>query len=307
MTSVVQDEEIDALKAIYDEDFHIAVGAASSFAIHIHSEDRIFSLELNVSLPVDYPQKVPPIYEFKNGDWLGTKEREHVSKNLEAIYRECRGQVVVYQWVEWLREYVESKQGDRKEETLPDLESELTSGSPITDFTWKPAKELPASSAGGEGGARLEIVHGEPLTDRKSTFQAHVARVGSIEEVAVMLTQLKSSKKIAAATHNILAYRIYVESRGEYRQDCDDDGESAAGGRLLHLLQIMKVQDAAVVVTRWYGGIQLHADRFKHINNVARILLQESGIGLQHLNAKASHDKELPNKKKRTKLKTRTP
>ena len=30
-----------------------------------------------------------------------------------------------------------------------------------------------------------------------------------------------------------------------------------------------------------YGGIQLHADRFKHINNVARILIQESGIGLQ--------------------------
>ena len=30
-----------------------------------------------------------------------------------------------------------------------------------------------------------------------------------------------------------------------------------------------------------YGGIQLHADRFKHINNVARILLQDSGAGLQ--------------------------
>lgn len=28
-----------------------------------------------------------------------------------------------------------------------------------------------------------------------------------------------------------------------------------------------------------YGGIQLHGDRFKHINNVARILLQETGVG----------------------------
>lgn len=33
--------------------------------------------------------------------------------------------------------------------------------------------------------------------------------------------------------------------------------------------------------SRRYGGIQLHADRFKHINNVARIVVQESGIGLQ--------------------------
>lgn len=28
-----------------------------------------------------------------------------------------------------------------------------------------------------------------------------------------------------------------------------------------------------------FGGILLHSDRFKHINNVARILLQESGVG----------------------------
>ena len=33
-----------------------------------------------------------------------------------------------------------------------------------------------------------------------------------------------------------------------------------------------------------FGGILLHADRFKHINNVARILLQETGLGqkVQH-------------------------
>ena len=28
-----------------------------------------------------------------------------------------------------------------------------------------------------------------------------------------------------------------------------------------------------------FGGILLHADRFKHINNVARMLLQETGVG----------------------------
>ena len=36
-----------------------------------------------------------------------------------------------------------------------------------------------------------------------------------------------------------------------------------------------------VVVSRWYGGIQLGPDRFKHINNVARVLLQSSGLGSQ--------------------------
>ncbi len=29
-----------------------------------------------------------------------------------------------------------------------------------------------------------EILHGQPLTDRKSTFQAHLARVTAVEEVS---------------------------------------------------------------------------------------------------------------------------
>lgn len=44
------------------------------------------------------------------------------------------------------------------------------------------------------------------------------------------------------ATHNIMAYRIWSEERQLFDQDCDDDGESAAGGRLLHLLEIMNVR-----------------------------------------------------------------
>ena len=33
-------------------------------------------------------------------------------------------------------------------------------------------------------------------------------------------------------------FRLYDECRGVFVQDCDDDGETAAGGRLLHLLQV---------------------------------------------------------------------
>ena len=79
-------------------------------------------------------------------------------------------------------------------------------------------------------------------------------------------------------------------------QDCDDDGESHAGSRMLHLLEIVAAEDALVVVSRyelnstlrclprqtcfsnfknatfcrWYGGTLLGPDRFKHINNAAR-------------------------------------
>ena len=60
-------------------------------------------------------------------------------------------------------------------------------------------------------------------------------------------------------------------------QDCDDDGESAAGGRMLHLLQMVDARNVVVVVSRWYGGILLGPARFTHINNAARDLLNECG------------------------------
>ena len=55
------------------------------------------------------------------------------------------------------------------------------------------------------------------------------------------------------------------------------DGETAAGSRLAHLLDIVQAEGVVVVVSRWYGGIQLGPDRFKHINNVARALLESTG------------------------------
>jgi putative IMPACT (imprinted ancient) family translation regulator len=52
------------------------------------------------------------------------------------------------------------------------------------------------------------------------------------------LQVLYSNKKIANATHNMYAYRISRTGTKSFLQDCEDDGESQAGGRMLHLLQV---------------------------------------------------------------------
>ena len=156
----------------------------------------------------------------------------------------------------------------------------------------------------------MPVHHTEPFTDRKSTFQAgiassqptmtspqaHVARVGSVADVRQLQAQLLQNSKIARATHNISAFRIHMPATGAFvqvwcwrrvvhhaAQDCDDDGEHGAASRMLHLLQVpcsvlhrrhdMQIADArdvCVVVSRWYGGVQLGPDRFRHINNAAR-------------------------------------
>lgn len=41
--------------------------------------------------------------------------------------------------------------------------------------------------------------------------------------------------------------------------------------------QILDVRNVLVVVSRWYGGILLGPDRFKHINNCARNILVAEG------------------------------
>lgn len=134
------------------------------------------------------------------------------------------------------------------------------------------------------------IIHGEPFTERRSTFQAHIARVHNHVEVIAVVKQLKSIKKIAEATHNIVAYRIGGLGNPMIC-DCDDDGETNAGSRLLHLLTILNAENVVVVVSRWcviafccewrfqdllffrFGGILLGPDRFKHICNAPRDLL----------------------------------
>lgn len=100
-----------------------------------------------------------------------------------------------------------------------------------------------------------------------------MATVKTVDDVRAMMAELLSNGKIARATHNMLAYRIRGSDSlpgSGILQDCDDDGETGAGSRMLHLLQILEVMDVAVVVTRWYGGIHLGPDRFKHINNATR-------------------------------------
>ena len=53
-----------------------------------------------------------------------------------------------------------------------------------------------------------------------------------------VLSVLKQNRKIAMATHNIMAYRIFEDDRKVFLHDCDNDGETSAGSQLLHMLEV---------------------------------------------------------------------
>ncbi len=123
---------------------------------------------------------------------------------------------------------------------------------------------------------------GETVTDRNSTFQSHVIKVESMNQINKILKYLKSNNKIQKATHNIYVYRFQDETKKvpksksieeSITEGFDDDGEEGAGNRLLTVLQKMKVYNFLVVVSRWYGGINLGNDRFRHINDSAKKII----------------------------------
>ena len=60
-----------------------------------------------------------------------------------------------------------------------------------------------------------------------------------------------------------------TRSDGSITEGSEDDGENSAGQVLLHLLQAMNISSGIVVVTRWFGRIQIGADRFHHYKEAA--------------------------------------
>ncbi|RKP14699.1 ribosomal protein S5 domain 2-type protein [Piptocephalis cylindrospora] len=216
-----QQEEIEALEAIYAQDELKILSRESPFALQVQVKagpGRV--LVARFHLPEHYPSTSPPIYEVEPAPWIPESWGEDVASGLLDA------------WV-------------------PDSESLFT-------------------------GIEWLLVHGPELIDRRSSFVAHLAPVHSVDEIKRVHEHIVSERRVAKATHNIYAYRIQQDN-GQILQDQEDDGETAAGGRLLHVMQMLGVVDVLVVVSRWYGGIMLGPDRFKHICNVGRALLDSQG------------------------------
>ena len=111
--------------------------------------------------------------------------------------------------------------------------------------------------------AKVKVKQTNDVTEKNSIFRGHSAHLSRDVSISDVLATLLTDKPVAAADHNIYAYR-YGDQEG-----CCDDGEHGAGLRILKMLQSKGVDNAIVVVTRWYGGEHLGDRRFKLIDECA--------------------------------------
>jgi putative IMPACT (imprinted ancient) family translation regulator len=91
------------------------------------------------------------------------------------------------------------------------------------------------------------------------------------EDIKLFLRQLKKNKKYAKATHNSWAARISQD--GLIYETKSDDGETGAGMVILKAMQKKEVSDCVICVTRWFGGVKLMGDRFKHLQDATNLAI----------------------------------
>ncbi len=105
------------------------------------------------------------------------------------------------------------------------------------------------ASAPHDGRFTLLQPHSHRQDIRKSRFLAQAARVDSIEAAQAFLSEAAD----ATATHNCWAWRV----GSLYRFHDDGEPSGTAGRPILQAIDAQQIDQVAVVVTRWYGGIKL--------------------------------------------------
>ncbi|MFQ3246860.1 MAG: putative IMPACT (imprinted ancient) family translation regulator [Arenicella sp.] len=123
------------------------------------------------------------------------------------------------------------------------------------------------------------------VRDRGSKYAVSGGQVANSAQAKSFLKSLKSKKKFAKATHNTWAV-IYREGTfndlgkdtGNVIRAKSDDGESGAGMIIVRMLEREAVYDHIVVVTRWYGGVHLGGDRFRHVQSCVNAYLDHAKL-----------------------------
>ena len=105
------------------------------------------------------------------------------------------------------------------------------------------------------------------LTDRGSKYAVSGGSVVSLDEAKAFVKALCRKKKFAKATHNTWAVLL---PDGPVK---NDDGEGGAGIVILRMLEREGLQGHIIVVTRWFGSVQLGGDRFRRVQDAVRMYL----------------------------------
>jgi hypothetical protein len=258
--------EIEAINSIYGDSSLLLTEGEDVYILHLPSK----STSLRIQFPREYPSVPLTVLGTQSS---GGHTRKGEAAHIVELFRDVLGrlfrpgEVCLFDVIEEVNTTLEFSAPDPEDDER--LLHEGAKYSPEPNVAVDPPAEYDEQPP---------WILSEVITELKSVFIARCAPVSSPMQAERFLQHLlDSDKRVRSASHNITAWRIRGEN-GVAFQDCDDDGEAAAGGRVLHLMQLMDLWDVMVVVTRWYGGHQLGPKRFSIINAVARDAFVKGGF-----------------------------
>ncbi|RUP43587.1 hypothetical protein BC936DRAFT_136972 [Jimgerdemannia flammicorona] len=231
------------------------------------------TLHVRFHFPPTYPSRDPPVHEITSV-YCGTmRVTDEMRRAVDAGFRErfVLGEVIVFEWAGWLREYLEERfaeeahaNADRLGDDVAEHEVDENVEEADKEVSLLSTQETAELTSGqGEDAAAPPIAHGEPLVDRRSIFVAHAAPVASLAEVQF---------DFLCAYGSFVALICPDLPRPAPAPDANPRCQECAGGRDAVVWRSTSIPHSSRV-----SGIQLGADRFKHINNVARQVLEENG------------------------------
>lgn len=116
-----QDDELLALASIYDEEFHraetvqggefrVCLELPPDFRLVVKGEREVEydvcflpPLVLNFELPADYPSSSPPTFSLSS-KWMTRAQMSSLCRRLDQLWEENQGSVVLFTWVQFLKE-----------------------------------------------------------------------------------------------------------------------------------------------------------------------------------------------------------
>ena len=118
---------------------------------------------------------------------------------------------------------------------------------------------------------------GMKVVIKKSQFIASAYKISKVEEKKEILEKIK--KEMKKASHH--AWALRCETPMGIWEDSSDDGEvsGCAGKPIMTILQQLQIINVLVVVTRYYGGINLGpAGLIKAYSSTAKQLVENIGF-----------------------------
>lgn len=117
-------------------------------------------------------------------------------------------------------------------------------------------------------------------TDKKSKFITHVLPVDNEEDALEFLKKMRS--EYSDATHNVYAY--IIDENNIFRYSDDGEPGGTAGMPVLDVMRKDGIVDAAIVVTRYFGGTLLGTGGLVHAYSAAaRMGIENAGVVMRTL------------------------